>query len=170
MQSYIDGMQETSYRNLIKLEEWKVDVLHMSLSFILHQSQTRVSESCIWCTHSIYQVLEIGKHYFSHNDERKWRKYNLLMIETSIQHVSISNWSCKSFIGRHVLPMVLLAPLALPLVPLAPLAAETVHGSLVANGTNGNQWHQWQNYQWYHWKNHERSHRCWVFHFQVTGD
>ena len=51
------------------------------------------------------------------------------------------------------LPMVPLAPLALPMVglPLAPLAAETVQGTLVANGTNGNQWLQWQN--------PERSHR-----------
>ena len=37
---------------------------------------------------------------FSKNDESKWDKIQFLMTRTSIQHVSASNLSCKSFSDR----------------------------------------------------------------------
>ena len=65
------------------------------------------------------------------------------MTEKTIQYVSTSLLSCKTFIDWYFLPMVPLAPLTLPVVPLASFTANIVQGSMVANG---NQWRQWQNY------------------------
>ena len=55
------------------------------------------------------------------------------MKETTLQHVSTSKLSCISFIDRSFLPMVPLAPLALPFVPpVVPLNSDTIQGSMVA--------------------------------------
>ena len=62
MQSHKDEMQETSHRKSTKQEERKVTILHISLSFTLHQSQPseHIPESHVWCSPSDYQVLEMA--------------------------------------------------------------------------------------------------------------
>ena len=90
------------------------------------------------------------------------KKYNFLTTETTFQHVSTSKFSCTLFIFTNGTDIFTNDT-------IGALAADTVQGSMVANGTNGNQWHQWQNHQWYHWEYLEHS-PCYFISVLFTVD